>query len=362
MDISKLGYLKLLNRAINGNFDFWQRGISFNHTAVAGTSYAADRFFVATGGAAAKNLTVTQVTDVPTLAQSGFKSTYAWRTVLNSLGAFGVSDAIFAFNQYLEGYFIDDLIGKTITVKFWVKSSKAGVHSIAFRAAGFTQSYVTTFTVASAGVWQKVKVSVKLNDTIAFLITNGIGLGVSIPMEAGANFTTSVLNTWVAGNVVRASSQVAFVATDSIQVAQFMLHEGNSELQFERTGRGVGEELQLCQRYYEKSYNVDVNPGTINAYMGFSCGQGNSGANYLGTGTQFKVEKRINSWLGKCYDLVTGAIDSVNVSLAGSSTGGGPHTVTYTGTHGFGAIVSNSGTPFTANNLYTFHWTADAEL
>jgi hypothetical protein len=77
-----------------------------------------------------------------------------------------------------------------------------------------------------------------------------------------------------------------------LQLAEVGLYKGSSAVEWEP--RSIAQELILCQRYYEKSYDLDVKQGTAsaNGFVQFICPV--LGTNYIQAFCSYKVIKRIN--------------------------------------------------------------------
>jgi hypothetical protein len=114
--------------------------------------------------------------------------------------------------------------------------------------------------------------------------------------------------------------------------------------------RPIGLELLLCQRYFEKTWNVDVAPGTateIGSIIEFAV---RPSAGQM-SGTIFKVSKRTTPTV-KIYST-SGAIDKI------ANSGDKSAEAVLVGLNGFGVINITSGVS-NANAYY--HYTADAEI
>lgn len=121
-------------------------------------------------------------------------------------------------------------------------------------------------------------------------------------------------------------------------------------------------ELQLCQRYYEKTYDVDVAPGTTAAYGPASCiAQFNGGAttrSFVVNAGRFTVKKRATPGTFKTFSVSTGAENSINGYS--SAINYSVTSVSQLNASGF-AFINTSTAPSTTE-MSVFHWTADAEL
>lgn len=124
--------------------------------------------------------------------------------------------------------------------------------------------------------------------------------------------------------------------------------------------RAYSQELAMCQRYYEKSYDVDTVPATatLASVMRFPYGAASS---IVYANLNFKVPKRtsptVNTWdqagnSGRMsfYSGTAGALTN-NLNALASNWGG-------VSNWGFSANTSTAG----AAGTYTVQWTADAEL
>lgn len=121
-------------------------------------------------------------------------------------------------------------------------------------------------------------------------------------------------------------------------------------------GGDVHADLRGCQRFYEKSYNLNVAPGTTSSYVGSSyvttsSANINSGASNV----YYKVTKRVTP-THIVYSPATGATgvgawdnDASNVSLNTANQGVSGSSV---------YPQQNIG----ANQYVKFQWVADAEL
>jgi len=225
------------NMIINGAMQVAQRGTSFS--SITSSTYTLDRFAVRNATA------VSQSTDVP--SGEGFKSSLFYDSD-------GTRSSI-NIRQPMED--VTRLLNDTaVTLSFWLKSSAATTISVDLCDANATNVDVTTS-------WAKY--------TVTFPATSNLNSGDTY--EAGAG--------WVDFNF----------GTDypDIYITGIQLEVGNSASPFEH--RSYGEELALCQRYYEK----------ITGYLLWSNNSG-SGTHY-GT-IEFKQTKRATPSFSSHSDTV----------------------------------------------------------
>ncbi|MFN7341417.1 MAG: hypothetical protein ACK5VI_10105, partial [Opitutia bacterium] len=131
------------NKIINGRMDIAQRGVSFP-AAPSGT-FMVDRFAYFTGGTTA----VVTATQEPVAPPSNEFQFSAQIVVTTADAAVAAGDAAI-IEQRIEGFNARDLIGRPITLSFWVRSAKTGTHCVAFRNNLQDRSFVATYTVSAA--------------------------------------------------------------------------------------------------------------------------------------------------------------------------------------------------------------------
>lgn len=353
------------NLAINGAFDFWQRveaNTSTINTATTSTAYTADMFLYSSGGSTVKNYSVVQSATVPTLAQSGFESTFGYLfTMITGIASFAASDFVVPLEYRMEGLDYQRIHSKNATISFWIEASVAGTYSLALGNAAGTRSYVTTFSVSAANTWQFITVSLPLDSTAftsSWLFTNVSSLVVYVGTVAGTTSQTSTLNAWQAGAFVAATGATNWMTTNgaTLNIAQFSITESNLGLGatgFQRAGKTIQQELALCQRYYEKTYDQGTVPGTATGPGASPINSQSQAAQPTGWNFVYKVSKRA-AGTATVYSPFNGA--SGNASVGGSNIGVSLGTSTTVGVFFFTSSAA------TAGNGYVAHVTVDSGL
>jgi hypothetical protein len=328
------------NKIINGNFDFWQRGVS--NAAASALRYLADRWPAAATGS---TIAQSQLTATPGQTVIPNNPVYYTRCVVASVAG--------AANYAQLWQTIEDarlLSSKTVTVSFWARADAAKPISVAITQAFGSGGTVTPELVTPGvlvnltTVWQKFTVTFTLQSVAGatFGTNNNSGTILHFWMDAGSNFNGPT------GGMIQQSG--------TFDIAQIQLEEGTHATQFE--ARPYAVELALCQRYYEKSYNQNAPPGSITnngacaiAMQSFAL------ASYLGQMTVFfKVTKRAPPTT-TMYNPATGVAGQINW---GALTITGPATMGNIGDSAF-SWWANSPQQVQAINIQG-HWTADAEL
>lgn len=333
--------LMFRNRIIGGCFRIWQRGTSLTGVtpSLGVSAYTADRWFVA-------QLTSQSATDVSQQTTGATK--YAIRVQKRS-GGTGASTNI--LGQVIENLNCFDLVNQAPTLTF---TARAGADYSP------TSSVLIVRISTSTSADQAGLSSAFVNGTAtgqATLIVQNITLTTTnqkftINAPQIASNVTNVCVTFAA-----VTSAAAAGANDWFEVSDVQLEAGPVATPFER--RPIGTEIQLCQRYFEKSYNIDVAPGTSTSIGASIAVVGDSGSlNRLMPNTScFAVPKRINATVSAYSE--TGTKDRVSVY----SNSGSTLTVSSIPTAGntrFGFIATT--TNAVDRQMYYFHWTAEAEL
>jgi hypothetical protein len=345
------------NKIINGAFDFWQRGTSF--AAVAATNYVADRFQYQKSGAMVH--TIARSTDVPSTSNSTYSMLIDCTTLDASIAAAEQSHIL----QRIEGNVLRSFKGKSMVLAFYVKATKIGTYCISLRNNGLDRSIVKEYAVTASDTWERKVIRFQHDPTGTWLYDTGTGVSLSWVLASGTNFQTTA-DTWQAGNFLSTSNQVNACdsTSNNFYLSDIVLVEDNDTLtkipDFCFAGRDYVEELQLCQRYYEKSMDVSNAPGGGgNPLQGCATFTPTNDAGGSAEGyNPFKVEKRV-------IPAVISYNES-NTTANGASQRGVPDVTTGAlsrhNTKGLNRIIASPGASASAEAVVTCHWTADAEL
>jgi hypothetical protein len=341
------------NRIINGDMRIDQRNAGASVTVT--DAYTTDRWEVRenTDGA----ITAQQVSDAP----SGFINSLKITTT--TADASLTTDQILRVTQPIEGLNISDFAFGTasasaVTLSFWVKSSLTGTYAGVYANSASNRSYVFTYVIDSANTWEQKSVAITGDTTGTWVTTNARGAVATFSLGAASSYNGTA-GVWTAADVRSVSGAVSVIGTLSAtwQVTGVQLEAGSVATPFER--RPYGTELALCQRYYEKSYNMSVVPGTTTD-NGAATNGGVLTATTTGTiaiGYAFRVPKRANPTM-TAWD-VNGNINKCDRSQFGV-TGTPNQAVSFTWSAENSFLAESSGTA-TANGI-RMHFTAVAEL
>src|SRR5690606_36127606 len=132
----------------------------------------------------------------PTVAESHFHASRNLQLSVDTANASLDADDDAAIEYRMEGYDFANLIGKTITLSFWVRSNLQGTYSICFRTGGggVGNNYIKEYTIESANTWEYKSVKLFLDESMlsASSKPNGLGLGIAWVLAAGTNRQNTV--------------------------------------------------------------------------------------------------------------------------------------------------------------------------
>jgi hypothetical protein len=322
------------NKIINGKMDIAQRGTSFSGVVSSTTdAFAADRFRLDQSGHSA-TLTLSQQTDVPSSNEFQNSARVAVTTADSSIAA----GDVLTVSHFVEGYNAKDLIGKTFTLSFWVRSSKTGTHCVSFCNSGADRSYIKTYSVSVANTWEykTVVVPAGLITAGTWNWTNGKGVAVRWALAAGTSWHTTA-DAWQTGNFVATSAQVNCLDTvgNIFAITGVQLETGSVATPFEH--RPYAYEVAMCQRYYclaNYVHSLFAPVANIANYGGAICPI-HFPVVMRDTPTMTYTQTAAQNWNG------TAGTSSISAD---------------------GVLVSASAMQTVAGAFFAFNWTASAEL
>ena len=343
------------NIIINGAMQVAQRATSA--TSITTTGYhTVDRFKpnINTMG----TYTISQSTTAPTDFTTSLKIDC---TTADASPASGDSLTI---QHRIEGQNLQHLnfgssSSQPITLSFHVRSNKTGTFVVSAYLADTGKQWGKTYTINSANTWEKKTIiwesstnSATINDD------SGDGLILTWYLGVGSGRTSGSAQTdWTtyatADEAVGQTVNIADSTSNEFYLTGVQLEVGSVATPFEH--RSYGDELYLCQRYFEVSGTGSDNPAGYhfkNMFVGISQ------LDAYVQGQQFKVEKRADATV----TLFSRAGTSGKVSAfdTGSDVANS-HAPNVTGSIGFHAVQRNTGT-YTVGKGYEYGYTADAEL
>lgn len=340
------------NIIINGAMQVAQRGTSTS-SITSGGYHSVDRF--AFSPQTLGTWTMSQDTDVP--GGQGFANSV--KMLCTTADASPATGDFLLLSQGIEGQNLQQLKkgtanAESVTLSFWVKSNKTGLY-IAELFDGTNARHINkSFTIDTTDTWEKKTITYAGDTTGTLANDNSGALYLYFWLGAGSTYTSGTLQTsWGAATSANRAVGVANLAdttSNYMNITAVQLEVGDTATPFEHLQ--YGQQLALCQRYYEKSYNQSSVPGTASG-NGAESTVSSSLAPTQAPGPKFKVTKRAAPTM-VIYNAITGAVGySYRVSDAASVA------------TSFSFIGENSAlyinVPSSANGYY-FHYTASAEL
>jgi len=241
-----------VNRIINGGMTIDQRNAGVALTGT--TAYAVDRFAVRIAGGGGGVITAQRSTTVPSgqgFINSLFLQATTTDTSIGAAEAYWLQQKIEGFNTSDFGYGASG--AATVTLSFWVRSSVTGTFSTVLQNSAGNRSYVSEYTISAANTWEKKTITVTGDTSGTWLTDNGTGVSVLFCLAVGSTYQQTA-NSWGTTAFATGSpSQVNFMNTlnSTFYITGVQLEKGSVATPFEF--RSIGQELALCQRYFNKS-------------------------------------------------------------------------------------------------------------
>jgi hypothetical protein len=353
------------NKVINGAMLVSQRGTSFSSNT--SEIYTIDRFKTELGSGFDFDTTITQENDTPNGFQKSLKVTPdATKSVSASDNA--------GIYTLLEGQDLQDFKSgtsgaKKIVYSFFAKSGSSNnghQYSVFLRLRNGSNFYkqVRSFTVTSS--WQRFSFAFDLDTS-----TNQIGTAATDAcffgcwLVCGPDDLIAETTSWTGTTqFLGANGQSNFMDNTSneffITGVQVEISDSGVATDFEH--RSFGQELELCKRYYQKSYDYQTTPGTTSTFVSQIISRySDSVSNRTDLSTRFEIEMRSTPTM-TIYRPDTGASGNLTVygtaEGEGAGTGVGQGTIRGLGRKGFGGFSLAAG----KSNSVGYHYVANAEL
>lgn len=328
-----------VNRIINGDMRIDQRNAGASVSFSTATRFPTDRW---NGYSDQANSTGQSSTIAPT----GFINSLA---ITVGTGSPPSAGQVSRLEQRIEGLNVFDLgfgtaAAQPVTISFWVRSSVTGTHSGVLSNVSGNRSYPFTFVITSANTWEYETVTIPGDTSGTWTTDNSTGMKLMFNFGTGSTYLGTA-GAWAGATLFGATGSVQLTATTgaTFYITGVSLVKGSTALPWEF--RSIGQELALCQRYYQ-----------VVAFVGTAVTTGEMGA----TGV-FKVTMRtppsLNSALrhppsynSSNNQIVSYGVGPVNVGSAAFSSVSADF---------FGAILC---TGLAVGAVYGGSTTASAEL
>jgi hypothetical protein len=342
------------NRIINGGMTIDQRNAGASVTPT-GSAYTLDRWQLQ--ATQASKLSVQQITN-----QSAGAAGFPNYMRIGTASAYSVlAGDFFAMVQKIEAFNVSDLgfgtaNAQAVTLSFRVNSTLSGTFGGSITNSNGTRSYPFTYSVPTTNTWTTINITIPgdttgtwsvASNSVGMILYFGLGVGTTYSGTAGA---------WAGANYVSATGAASVVGTSgaTFYITGVQLEKGSTATPFDY--RGIGQELSLCQRYYEKSFPLATKPiqnsGAANGAL-IASGWSTTAFTILAS-TSFSVTKRaIPSTITTYNPFAVGS----GWSRSGSSNFAvGDYA---TGENSIGLRVNES---IVSSGNMSIHWSVEAEL
>lgn len=253
------------NLIINGAMQISQRGTS--STGLGGNAeayYVVDRIKHLHGGTSAGRYTATKeaITDL-----AGFSSALklACTTADTSIAA----GEFFGISHFFEGQNVQSIqkghsTAKLVTVSFYVKGNASATYTAELKDTDNSRINGKTFSVTTD--WTRVELTYPADTTGKLNNDNALSLTLTLYLHAGSTYTggTFTNGTWaseVQANRISSSNTSFYDSTNrTFFITGLQMEVGDTATEFEH--RSFGEELHLCERYYQQVKALQTSSGT----------------------------------------------------------------------------------------------------
>jgi len=192
------------------------------------------------------------------------------------------------WSHYLEGYRVARLAWGTanaspITISFWVYSTKAGTFSGAVKSPAGARTYIFTYTISVAAVWEYKSIAVPGDIAGTWAKDNTAGMSVGLTMMMGTTYAGAP-GSWLAADLWGTTATPNMTTGgSSFYVTGFTILPGTqapTAAQSPLIMRPYDQELLTCQRYYEQSTSSPAYTANDNSYPLYVPATVVSGATY----------------------------------------------------------------------------------
>ncbi len=312
--------------------------------------------FVSTGHSTNATLSCQRIADAPV----GY--TYSVKcTVGTAASAVGNGDYIAALIPIEAGTIQDALLGtsgaQTLCLQWQSKISIGGyIAGWGFQNFAQTRSYDNTAAASSAAVWTADEVCFPGDASGTWVTSGNAGGAYAVLTFAAGSTYQGAAGGWAGGNYLSTTSQsnsLLTTAGSTFEITNLKLEISPAPTPFQR--RPIQQELALCQRYYEKSYDIGIAPGTA-TILGAADFVGAAGySSKAGLSISYKATKRADPAV-TLYAPDSGASGAVEDFVNAVDVA---PTVEINGEGGFGwYAVPSSG----SNAHFAGQWIADSRL
>jgi hypothetical protein len=348
------------NIVYNGEMKVAQRSASETGLGAESGYFTLDRWKMGTDASAGR-YTMAQVADGP----AGFANCLKITTTTADTSIAAGEHLI--LNQSIEGQDLQQLqkgtaTAKQVTVSFYVKGNASATYTCELYDVDNGRAIQQDFAVTTA--WNRIELTFAADTTDPLDDDIASSLIINIWLHAGSTYTggTFSSNAWkdnVNNTRVSDSQTSIYDATSrTFFITGVQMETGSVATDFE--SRSYGEELALCKRYYQKTYDYGTAVATSTengwAWYGTDYNVGIT-STFQSQGIRFETEMRTQPTM-VLYDAQGNAGKCTRYRVGVGPNHDQTSSVDLITTKNF----RHSGAGTTATGNIAFHYTADAEL
>lgn len=245
-DASAVSATNIKNYAQNAEFRFWQRQTPGSITARQDDAYGPDRWYTLTSGGAV-NVGVARVAEVI----SGSPSQYVAQIRQDdaTVRQFGLA-------QILEFARIVELRGKAVAMSFYARTDSTEITTVRACIGEWTGTAdtVTSDVVSSWGATPTWIGSFACLNTPGDITISSTMAQFTVTGTVGASANNLVLVIWTPNTEAD---------NDDLYLTQVQLVQGAAALAWDKVALTYDQDFDEVRRFYQKSYPVDILPGTV---------------------------------------------------------------------------------------------------
>jgi len=316
------------NIVINGAMQVAQRATSATGLGDSDTYAVCDRWKLVKEATTAGRLTMSQDSSAP----SGFGNSLKLDCTTADTSI--ASGEVLLLQQRIEGQNLQAFAkgtsdAKEFSVSFYVKGNASATYVCELHDQDNSRQCSKTFNVTTS--WTRIELLFPADTTGAFDDDNARSLNLNIALNAGSDFTSGTLNSSAFASNTNANRYVGissfFDSTDrTFFITGLQMEVGSQATPFEH--RSFGEELALCQRYFQKYSDVSGEGYVTNGIITGTRFYGvirwvttmRAAPTVAGTSGDFNVQSSANSASGYSIDEQHNpSVDSVRLRTGSNS-------------------------------------------
>jgi len=351
--------LRSYNAIGNPNFELDQAIVGGVRPNIVSGSWMVDRWYCGTSGTI--RFSSQQINQTAFVPNTGFRITDKCLrlTLTTAQASLGATDYFSAYQAY-EGIQLRELANDATSVSILCRSSVANLKFVmTIRDPTPSKSICYLCTLGAADTFTLItlpNIPVFPSDG-AWLTTPGdAGLTFSITLASGSNYHAPTTGAWQNGNFIGLATADNFASKPlgSTFDLAFVQHEPGNECST-LINKPWDENLDECQRFFQKTYSYDVAPGTVTS---------NGAVTIYAYGPGWGGMMQGHSFVKRMAKAPT--VTTYNYAIASTGARGFPSAYNYSMTvasisdTGYGQISVSPGTP--NHDMIGWHYSAHTIL